>query len=461
MVTWRCISVTKRITLFAGTLAVLLSALLAVTLLLAFHEYATQTLTRELAAARGRLAMQVELRQPVTPLTVRTNRNVQIVDYLGAVVASTPQLDGKPAMAGSPGRDQSSSSVVCGGVFPSGECDIVVAQPALRDGHFWTVYVASPTIPAYVEPWLAATVLGAAAALAAAVTLLARRIVVGSLRPVAMIQTELDRMADVRADHRVPVPGSQDEIHDLAETVNRTLTRLHAAVTQQRHFTSNASHELRTPIAAIQAEVEDALHAPDETTVTALGTKILSSLERLQAIVDDLLLITRLESGRPLDDEPVDLAALVRAECRHRGDTTVNCLLEPGVMVSGDRAWLSRLLTNLLDNAERHARSKTTVQVRQLPATRQDAHRFPHGVAVLEVIDDGPGIAESERELVFQRFARLDTARDRNRGGTGLGLPIARQIACAHGGTLRIADTPSGAHFVARLPLALQRQLVQ
>ena len=138
---------------------------------------------------------------------------------------------------------------------------------------------------------------------------------------------------------------------------------------------------------------------------------------------------------------------------RHHMSKRCEYSLEPGVMVIGDRLRLGRLLTNLVDNAERHADSTITITVRHAPNGEHDGQRFPHGIAVLEVIDDGPGIDPDKRELVFQRFARLDAARNKDAGGTGLGLPIARQIAEASGGTLRIEDSPRGARFVLRLPL--------
>ncbi|MFG2074845.1 sensor histidine kinase [Nonomuraea maritima] len=457
MDTWRRISITKRITLFGGVLAVLLSAALAVVVLTAVHRYATESRTEEIAADGGRVVTQVERQGPVTPLVHHSDRKVQIVDPRGRVVAATPQLRGRPVMADPSWRDmRDSAAVVCGGAFPSGECNIVVARAAHRDGQVWTVLVAAPVVPPYVVPWLAVTVAGAAAALAAAVTVLAHRIVTDALRPVTRIQTELDRMNDAGTDDRLPVPGSHDEIQNLAESVNRTLVRLHAAMAQQRHFTSDASHELRTPIAAIRAEVEDAMQAPEESSIPTLGAKVLNSVDRLQAIVDGLLTIARLESGRPVEREPTDLAELVTARCRERESVTgkaFTCSLEPGVTVLGDRTELSRLLANLIDNAERYACSSVSLNVRRLPSAGRDAQRFPDGVALVEVIDDGPGIELDKRELVFQRFARLDTARDRDAGGTGLGLAIARQIAFAHGGTLLVEDAAQGAHLVLRLPL--------
>ncbi|MFG1707814.1 ATP-binding protein [Nonomuraea sp. M3C6] len=451
-------SITTRITLFTAVVATLLSALLAIAVMITFHRYATGSLTDEIVAAGGRVAHEVEHDQLTPPLAQHRDRNLQVVDPRGVVAAATPQLQGKPIMADfTPDHRNIAKSVVCGGVFPSGQCNIVVAQSAHKRGQDWIVYSASPTVPPYVDPWLAATVGGIAAVLALAITSLGHRIVTAScLRPVAAIRAELDKINETCPHRRVPLPSSQDEIHDLADSVNQTLSRLQAAMQQQRNFTSDASHELRSPIAAIRAEVEDALQAPEETSVPQVGNAILGSLDRLEAIVGDLLTIARLDQVWTVERAPIDLAALVTTECDRRldGNKRFEYSLEPGVVVNGDRSRLSRLLANLIDNAERHATTTITFYVRHSPSGKRDLHRFPKGIAMLEVIDDGPGIDPDKRELVFQRFARLDTARDRDAGGTGLGLPIARQIAEAHDGTLKIEDSPHGARFVLRLPPA-------
>ncbi|WP_405147391.1 HAMP domain-containing histidine kinase [Sphaerisporangium sp. NBC_01403] len=185
-----------------------------------------------------------------------------------------------------------------------------------------------------------------------------------------------------------------------------------------------------------------------------MGTAVLNGLDRLQGIVRDLLTIARLEGGTPCAHDLVDLAELVTSEmdARHPGKR-VERDLEEGVLVLGDRLRLARLITNLVDNAERHADSTITVRVHRARGGGDD-RRFVTGAAVLEVLDDGAGIAPDKRELVFQRFARLAAARGRDSGGTGLGLSIARQIAEMAGGTLAIHDSPRGARFVLRLPLA-------
>ncbi|WP_187414832.1 sensor histidine kinase [Nonomuraea sp. PA05] len=457
---WHDWPITKRVTLFAGAMAALLSAMLAAAVMLAIHRYATEDRMSEIAADGGRVAYEVEHDQVRTPLVEHADRNVQIVDATGTVVASTPQLRGRPPMAGfTPIPRTVSTGVVCGGLFAGQGCHIVVAQSAYRQGQDWIVYSSGPTVPPYVTPWLAATVLGVAVLMAVAITTLGHRIVTTALRPVTAIRAELDTISET-SDRRVPLPPSHDEIYDLAGSVNRTLARLQAAMGQQRHFTSNASHELRTPIAAIRAEVEDALYAPEDTTVPRLSRTVLASLDRIEAIVGDLLDIARMEADQPLQREPIDLAAFVTGQCGDRRDTPLNvtCDLEPDAVVSADRAALSRLLGSLLDNAERHAASTVTITVRREPWAGQNAVRSPHGVARLEVLDDGPGIEPDKREMVFQRFARLDTARDRDAGGTGLGLTVARQIAQAHGGTLDLDDSSSGARFVLLLPLMSDAQ---
>ncbi|GAA1279884.1 two-component sensor histidine kinase [Planotetraspora silvatica] len=446
-------SITTRITLFTGVVAALLSALLATVLMIAISRVATDFLTDELAANAGRVATAVEQGRIYYPLAYHQSRNMQVVDPRGRVVATTEALQGKPRMAKftSDGRT-SATSVVCGGVFPMGECNIVVARSARHGGENWIVYSASPVTPTWGDPRLAALVGGSAVALAAAVTYLGHRVAKASLRPVSAIQAELEEINASCPDRRVPVPSGEDEIHDLAESVNHTLSRLEAALLQQRQFVSDASHDLRSPIAAMQAEVEDALIAPQETSVPKLGVAVLSDLKRLQAIVHDLLTIARLDSGMPGAREPVDLSALVANELRTRRPAKqIESALEPGVIVVGDRSRLIRVFTNLIDNAQRHADSTITVIVRRGPG---DDQRFSEGVAVLEVVDDGPGIDPDKRELVFQRFIRLDAARTKDAGGAGLGLAIARQIAESNGGTLRIEDSPRGARFVLRLPAA-------
>jgi signal transduction histidine kinase len=246
------------------------------------------------------------------------------------------------------------------------------------------------------------------------------------------------------------VPGD-DEIARLSGSVGGTVSRLERALQRQRRFASDASHELRSPIAGLRARLEEAQLYPDETSVDEVVTQALRDVDRLEAIVTDLLLLSRVEacdSGNGhRKPETVDLAELVSSEVSRRRDRVTDELrLEPGVTVSGVYNELCRVFTNLMDNAQRHAERVVEVEV------RRDGN-----VAELNVSDDGEGVAEADREKIFERFTRLAASRERDRGGTGLGLAIAREIAHAHHGTLEVGESATGgARFVLRLPLEVQ-----
>lgn len=243
-------------------------------------------------------------------------------------------------------------------------------------------------------------------------------------------------------------PG-EDEVARLTRSVAGTVGRLERALQRQRRFASDASHELRSPIAGLRARLEEAQLHPDDVSLEDVISKALHDVDRLEEIVTDLLLLSRIEANGngngSTKRETVDLTELTRSEVARRRDRLTDELrLEPGVTVEGVRNQLSRVLTNLLDNAQRHAEHVVSVEV------RRDGNS-----AELIVSDDGDGVPEADRERIFDRFVRLDASRRRDRGGTGLGLAIARDVARAHQGTLSVEDSPTGgARFVLRLPLA-------
>lgn len=255
-----------------------------------------------------------------------------------------------------------------------------------------------------------------------------------TLAPVAAIRR---KVADITArdlHQRVPVPESGDEIAALASTVNGTLDRLESAVETHKRFVADAAHELRSPIATLRARLE--LAEPSELTVEAL-----TDVQRLQSLAGDLLLLARLDAGEPLRAAELDLGQAAAEEslrARSRPGVELTLDVAPDVVVHGVRGHIDRLVTNLVDNAVRHA----TATVKVLVRAEDDQ-------AVLEVRDDGPGVPPAYREAVFDRFTRLDEARARDVGGSGLGLSIARDIAVVHGGTLAAVD----GGFVARFPL--------
>jgi signal transduction histidine kinase len=258
-----------------------------------------------------------------------------------------------------------------------------------------------------------------------------------ALRPVEGIRREMaaiTRSEDLA--RRVPEPDTHDEIARLASTTNETLAALETSVERQRRFVADASHELRSPIASLRTQLEVAAAHPELLDLDGA----VEDTVRLQRLAADLLLLARLDAGERPNDTRVDLAGLAREEAEGRAGVTVEA--EP-VEVAGSRGQLGRVLANLLDNAQRHARSAVTVSV------RREGDR-----AVVGVADDGDGVPEADRERIFERFVRLDAARSRDDGGAGLGLAIARDVAVRHGGTLTAGQGPAGgALFELRLPL--------
>jgi signal transduction histidine kinase len=276
-----------------------------------------------------------------------------------------------------------------------------------------------------------------------------------SLRAVASIRLELDAINLTEANTRVAETDGSEEIARLARAVNRTLERLREADDRaerarerQRQFAADASHELCTPIAALRMRLEEAQLHPGETDLDDLLGHMLRDLDRVQGIVTDLLLLTRLGSG-PGRAERVNLTALVRAEVARQVDGhDVHLGLDPAVIVDGDPEQILRMLGNLLDNARRHAVRTIRIGLR----------RAGDG-AELTVADDGEGIPLADRERIFYRFVRLDAARSRARGGAGLGLAVARGIASAHHGSLHVEESVcGGACFVLRMPLSSDRR---
>jgi signal transduction histidine kinase len=288
---------------------------------------------------------------------------------------------------------------------------------------------------------LAVAVPASAAVLAALVWWVVGR----ALRPVERIRERVDAIGGAALDRRVPEPATPEEIARLARTMNAMLARLQASAERQRRFVADASHELRSPLTRMRAEMEvDAAH-PASAEPAATAASVLAETVALQKLVDDLLLLARGDAGAmvPLA-VPVDLDEVVeRPVARARaGGVSVDTSGVRPVQVRGDPQQLERLVANLLDNAVRHAKGQVTITLAD-----------DGGSAVLTVADDGPGIAPSDAERVFERFTRLDEARAQADGGAGLGLAIARDIAVRHGGTLIVDPAVrGGARFVLTLP---------
>nr|WP_280484711.1 HAMP domain-containing sensor histidine kinase [Nocardia cyriacigeorgica] len=277
-------------------------------------------------------------------------------------------------------------------------------------------------------------------AVVAAVTWLVTR---RALRPVEAIRRELAEIMHGDLSRRVPEPRSRDEIARLAATTNETLAALEKSSERQRRFIADAAHELRSPIASLRTQLEVAQAHPDLLEMDG----VLGDTVRIQQLAADLLLLARLDAGEQPRADRVDLRALIEQEISHRiGDRipVEYTLPDEPIEVTGSRSQLARVLGNLVDNAQRHAATSVRVGL-----TRNA------GTAVIDVVDDGSGVPEADRERIFQRFVRLDEARSRDDGGAGLGLAIVREVVERHDGAIGVEGAPQGgARFVVELPVA-------
>jgi signal transduction histidine kinase len=271
-------------------------------------------------------------------------------------------------------------------------------------------------------------------------------LVARSLRSVDAIRTRVADISTSDLSDRVPVPANHDEISALAVTMNEMLARIEAGHDAQRRFVGDASHELRSPVAAILSALDVAAAHPEFLNEELATSTLRPEAKRMESLVEHLLLLARAdERGLTLQHKDVDLDDVASNEMgRLLRETTltVDADLAPTRLI-GDRGGLSRVLRNLLENAARHATSRIELRV------RADGSN-----AVLTVGDDGPGIPEADRMRVFDRFVRLDSARARSGGGTGLGLAIVSEVVAAHGGSVAIGDRPGGGALVrVQLPL--------
>ncbi|HEY7536488.1 MAG TPA: HAMP domain-containing sensor histidine kinase [Gaiellaceae bacterium] len=285
----------------------------------------------------------------------------------------------------------------------------------------------------------------------AAIALLGLWIVRLGLRPLDAIGKTADEITAGDLSHRVERAEPRTEVGRLGLALNTMLDRIETSDRRLRRFVGDASHELRTPLAAVRAYAElfarGADRRPDDLARAMAG--ISRESQRMGELVDDLLLLARLDEGQPLEREPVELdeVAAEAVETARALDPArpIDLQAEPAV-VFGDRARLRRVIDNLLGNVRSHTPPETPAHVSVTSV---------NGSAVIEVADEGPGIPADDLEHVFDRFYRTDTSRSRESGGVGLGLSIVAAIAEAHHGRVSASTADGGgATFRVELPLA-------
>ncbi len=372
--------------------------------------------------------------------TVGDDTIVQIVDSAGQVVASSANLDEEDPIT----RRAATTTIE---VFDVDSIELSEdhderfrvgsTQARTTTGELLTVYAGSPA--ENVRESVNALTNGLAIALPLLLLSLAVVLwfVTGrALRPVEVIRAQSERIGARDLDQRVPTTGSGDEVDRLAETMNRMLGRLQLASDQQRHFVADASHELKTPLTGIITQLEAAGSVGTVEAYESSSGTALTEAHRMRRLVEDLLSLARGDASHPdRHKQLIDLDDIVLDEARRiRGNAvTLHTDQVSAGQVRGNVDEMRRVVQNLLDNAARHASEVVTIGLSETA-----------GIVRLTVSDDGPGIALVDRTRVFDRFVRLDAARDRQAGGTGLGLAIVKTLVEAHGGTIAVDEGRRG-----------------
>ncbi|WP_245573326.1 HAMP domain-containing sensor histidine kinase [Amycolatopsis benzoatilytica] len=375
-----------------------------------------------------------------------TEAVTQVLGSRGTPIASDPAIVGRPALTDArPAPGQEAIETLPLGLDGDGSDYRVVSEGVNGPGGPFTVISARSLEPVTEASTRLTLLLGLISLPLLGIAGFAVYRSVGSaLRPVERMRRTVAEISTRDLALRVPLPPGGDEVHRLAVTLNEMLERLRSAQAAQRRFVADASHELRSPLSTISTALDVSSQHPE--TTTELVPVITRETARLRELVDDLLMLARTDDAtdRPARTE-VDLDDIVRAEAeRVRAEAPVEIEVRAGpAKVRGSEAQLRRAVRNLVDNACVHARERVRI-----------ASSVQNGMVLVEVSDDGPGVAEADRERVFERFVRLDESR--RRGGAGLGLSIVAGIAARHGGRARYAEVADsrypGAHFVIELP---------
>ncbi|MCU1632872.1 MAG: hypothetical protein JWM61_1524 [Micrococcaceae bacterium] len=285
-----------------------------------------------------------------------------------------------------------------------------------------------------------------------------------ALRPVERIRSTVAGISHQHLDERVEVPPTRDEIERLATTMNDMLARLQNADAAQRRFVTDASHELRSPLATLTTGLEIAVTDPSDVTWHETSAMLQTQALRMGYLVEDLLTLAKIDdAGLRFVMQDVDLDDLLLEELNRLKTVsrhTIRTHIEPA-RITADPHRITQVIRNLLNNADRHAASTITINLSRNASAHPSSHASSdsiaahgHGQAILTIDNDGDRIPGTQRERVFERFVRLDESRTRENGGSGLGLAISKDIIRAHAGTIRATENTDGhTRFVVTLPL--------
>ncbi|MBM7368107.1 sensor histidine kinase [Gordonia hydrophobica] len=442
----------SRLTLLATALVTIALVIAGAVLILVLHTVLLNKADDANSARVSTIAEALAERGPseLDDSLFSTDQNVdlvQVVDASGQVVRSSRARPGGPLGAPlQPGRRVE----IDGAQSAPSDAEYRATRVGVRaaDGTALTVEAGTAEAGINTLVLLVAALCAAVFPLiVAAMATLTYFFVGRALRPVEQIRRRVSEISAADLADLVPVPGTRDEIELLARTMNAMLTRLKTAQTTQRQFVGDASHELNSPLTSIYGLLDLADHTGEPIDVETVRTLLLPEAARMRTLVADLALLARGDEGAaPVRHERVDLEALVTAEADLVTATravSVHCTTVPA-FVDGDAARLARAIRNLTDNAARYAASRLTIT---MASTAESV--------TVAVSDDGPGVSAADRERVFDRFVRLDDARDRAAGGSGLGLAIVAEIVNAHSGLVGVDAAPDGgARFWFSLPLA-------
>ncbi len=418
----------------------------------------TGTVQASALASAEEVALLAETRRLPDPVPVSGAQVVQVLDPQGRVVSGSPTADRLTPLVT---EEERRAAVAGDAVFVPGNRAAmsgvlqVAAVEANAGGTRLTVVAAASRADVEASGrTLRLLLLVLFPLLLLVLSVIAWRIVGAALRPVEALRLGAARIDATSPDtDRLPVPATRDEIAALATTLNEMLDRVTAARRTLRTFVADAAHELRSPLASMRTQVEVARRLDEGGTLPA---DLLADLDRLTALVEDLLLLARLDEGEPRrGPKAADLRSVLSSVVPRYADARVPVRARldgsGALVVAAASDDLVRVLTNLLDNAVRHARTSVHVSVQ---AGAETPHPGDDASVRVCVVDDGHGIPAADRKRVFDRFTRLDEGRDRDRGGSGLGLAIVRELVRRNGGTVRLEDAGPGVRAVVTLPRA-------